>query len=85
MEFRHSCFVIPNIRIIRAIRGSSGLPRIRVHWWLNGTSLTASYEEQIREVWEKASIQKREQRMTRGWGCKIHRTRHGKKEWCNEL
>ena len=53
---------------------------IRVHSWLNGTSLTASYEGQITEVWEKASIQKREQRIAREWDCKIHRTRHGKRE-----
>ena len=33
--------------------------------------MTASYEGQIREVWGKASIQKREQRMTREWDCKI--------------
>jgi hypothetical protein len=47
---------------------------------VQGTSLTAGYEGQIRELWDKASIQKREQRMTREWDCKTHRTRHGKRE-----
>jgi len=43
-----------------------------------GTGLTASYEGQIRAVWEKALIQKREQGIARQWDRKIHRTRHGK-------
>ena len=44
---RASCFVIPNIRVIRAICGCLALPLfvcIRARSWLNGTSLTPIYE-----------------------------------------
>src|SRR6266513_3898627 len=40
---------------------------IRVHSWLKGTSLTATFEPQISEMWGKALIQKRQHGITREW------------------
>ena len=48
----HSCFVIPTIRVIRGSSRRRPVP-IRVHSWLNGTSLTPSYEGRIRNCGEK--------------------------------
>jgi hypothetical protein len=64
-----------------ALRASTNQPGISQ----KGTGLTASYEGQIREVWGKALIQKREQATARQWDCTIHRTRHGKGQWYNGL
>ena len=72
---------ISSFFVIGLIRGRFPFPllvSIAVNSWLNRTSLTPSYEGQIRSVWGKAFIQTREQRIAHQWDGTIHRTRLGK-------
>jgi hypothetical protein len=83
----HSCFVIALIRVIRGFLPIQTFRALTLQPFNDSTagfrrntepSLTASYEGQIRELWGKALIQKREQRIAREWDCKIHRTDRSK-------
>ena len=70
------------ICVIRAIRGSSALPRIRVHSYpfvVKRNQLDGELRRQDKGVWGTASIQKREQSIAPKWHGKIHRTDPGKR------